>query len=55
MVFSTSPSFMLTWKHEKKDRYHLVSEAENYIDKVSQVNMKEGEVEKTMALFGCVL
>ena len=45
----------LTWRHEKKDRYHLVSEAENYIDKVSQVNMKDGDVEKTRALFACVL
>ena len=44
----------LTWKHEKKDRYHLVGEAENYIDKITQVNMKEGYVEKSKAQFACV-
>ena len=42
----------VAWRKESNG-FQLVREEENYIDKKSQANMKEAEIAKTKALFGC--
>jgi hypothetical protein len=44
----------VAWHQEKNGSFQVVREEENFIDKVTQEKMKESEVAKVKAQFGCV-